>query len=238
MLVYLIIEGKYCLILKTDLHLNNVYTSNFILPIRYINENSLFNYKKDDLKALQNYDLIVPFPEQLRISLKSHFINNHGDDGWNVLSEALIDCGEEDILNEISSDQKISTIFGNLFFMNKNLFHEFSGWLFNITEKLEYLVSKLNKFNSHRFYGYPAERLLSEYLAKYVLSKRNIKFDEKPVVMIDFNNNEFWQYIFDSDSFKRVWIWGAGSFAEKLLNGLSLMKRGGYIRIYRFFSTG
>jgi hypothetical protein len=211
---------------KTDSNFNNVYTSNFILPIKYINDNKLFIYNKDDLKTIQNYDLIVPIAEQLRISVKSHFINNHGYVGWNILSEALVDCGEEDILKEISSDQKFSTIFGNLFFMNKNIFQEFSGWLFNVTEKLEFLVSKLSDFNSHRFYGYPAERLLSEYLAKYVLSKKNIKFDEKPVVMIDFNNNEFWQYICDSDSFKRVWIWGAGSFGEKLLNGLSLMKRG------------
>ena len=110
--------------------------------------------------------------------------------------------------------------------MKKNIFHEFSSWLFNITEKLEFLASKLNEFNSHRFYGYPAERLLSEYLTKYVLSSKNIKFDEKPVVMIDFNNNEFWQYIYDCDSSKRIWIWGAGSFAEKLLNGLLLMRMG------------
>ena len=42
-------------------------------------------------------------------------------------------------------------------------------------------------------------------------------------MLIDFENQELWNRIDRLSSDEQLWIWGAGSFGEKFLNGLRLM---------------
>jgi hypothetical protein len=65
--------------------------------------------------------------------------------------------------------------------------------------------------------------MFSAYFSRLIRESSDILLVERPTLLIDFENQELWERIYLNSPDEQFWIWGAGSFGEKFLNGLRLM---------------
>ena len=65
--------------------------------------------------------------------------------------------------------------------------------------------------------------MFSAYFNRFIRESSDLRLVERPTLLIDFENQELWDRIDMISPKEQFWIWGAGSFGEKFLNGLRLM---------------
>ena len=194
-----------------------------ILPVSVISNEKFVCLNVDELENLSRFDIVLPFEESIQVSVKQHFLSKHGSKSWDLMIGVLERNGENDILDLLLDDQNQMSRWGNLFLLQKSFLKDLCEWLFPLLEEMESAAKRISNFNDDRIYGFLAERMFSAYFNLLIREKSDLKVLERPTLLIDFENQDLWDRIKNIRPDERFWIWGAGSFGEKFLNGLRLM---------------
>jgi len=194
-----------------------------ILPVSEISNEKFVCLDVDELQNLSRFDIVLPFEESIQESVKQHFLSKHGSKSWDLMIGVLERNGENDILNLLLDDQNQMSRWGNLFLLQKSFLKDLCEWLFPLLEEMESGAKKVSDFNDDRIYGFLAERMFSAYFNFLIRENSDLKVLERPTLLIDFENQDLWDRIKNIRPDERFWIWGAGSFGEKFLNGLRLI---------------
>jgi len=199
------------------------YSKTAIIPVGKVSSGGLVCLDVDELKNLSEFDVVLPFEENIQESVKQHFLHKHGSKSWDLMIGVLERNGEEEVVECLLDDQNQRSRWGNLFLLQKRFLKDFCQWLFPLLEEMERGAKQVPEFNDERIYGFLAERMFSAYFSRLIRERSDLKLLERPTLLIDFENQELWNRISELRPDERFWIWGAGSFGEKFLNGLRLM---------------
>lgn len=199
------------------------YSKTSIVPLQTISSDDMVYLDPDDFKILNELDLVLPCEENIQSSIKQHFIHHHGSQSWSLMIGVLKKNGEKKIVDWLLDDQNHSSRWGNLFLLRKCFLEDFCQWIFPLLEEMEKEAKQIQCFREERIYGFIAERMFSAYFNRLIRESGDILLVERPTLLIDFENQELWNRIDRLSSDEQLWIWGAGSFGEKFLNGLRLM---------------
>lgn len=194
-----------------------------IIPVEKVSSAGIACLDVDEFKNLSEFDVVLPFEENIQSSIKKHFLHKHGSKSWELMIGVLEKNGEQEVIDYLLDDQNQSSRWGNLFLLQKSFLKDFCHWLFPLLEEMERGAKQIQEFNDERIYGFLAERMFSAYFSLLTRERSDLKLLERPTLLIDFENQELWNRISDFRPAERFWIWGAGSFGEKFLNGLRLM---------------
>lgn len=142
---------------------------------------------KDVDKILKEYDLILPKKRNYYIETSySHYVHAHKKEGLDV-TRRVIASSFPQYLNSYDKvvNRKKAHMF-NMIIANKNVFDEYSSWLFDVLYKVENNldISEWNKSES-RVYGYVSELLLDVWLNEH----SHLRYKELPV---GFIGNQHW----------------------------------------------
>jgi hypothetical protein len=203
--------------------LHSFYSNTSILPIETISSNNIFCLNSDDFKILDGMDIVLSCEENIHGSIEKHFIQNHGFESWNLMIGILEENGEKETVDWLLNKQNHKSRWGNLFLLRKCFFKDFCEWLFPLLEKMETKAKQIQGFREERIYGFIAERMFSSYFNRLISKRKNLNIIQRPTLIIDFENPELWNRINGLAPKEKFWIWGAGSFGEKFLNGLRLI---------------
>ncbi len=95
-----------------------------------------FGYRKllvpTYIKQIKNYDIIAPTKIKFKISLKQQFINCHGIELYNVLTNILKKVYPEDISLFHKYFNENNGYYHELYIMKKDCFFKFCEWIFKI----------------------------------------------------------------------------------------------------------
>jgi len=199
------------------------YSKTSIVPYKTISSFEMISLDPDDFKILDGLDIVLPCEEHIQDSIKKHFIQNHGSQGWDLMIGVLEKNGELEIADWLLDDQNHSSRWGNLFLLRGALLEDFCQWLFPLLEEMEIEAKQIQYFREERIYGFIAERMFSAYFNRFIRESSDLRLVERPTLLIDFENQELWDRIYRISHDEQFWIWGAGSFGEKFLNGLRLI---------------
>jgi len=202
------------------------YSKTSIVPLQTISSDDMVCLDPHDFKILNEFDLVLPCEENIQISIKKHFIQHHGLKSWDLMIGVLEKNRENEIVDWLLDDQNHSSRWGNLFLLRKCFLKDFCQWLFPLLEEMEREAKQIQFFREERVYGFIAERMFSAYFTRLIRERSDLNLLERPTLLIDFENQELWNRIYELSSDEQFWIWGAGSFGEKFLNGLRLMGQG------------
>ena len=125
--------------------------------------------KKDIIKYLQKYDVILPKPYwTYKKTVEEQYSAEHNIEDYKKLRNILEKNTPEylDAFDKISKRRYFYNF--NMFIMDKKLFNEYAKWVFFILEELEKQVdiSNYNDYNK-RIYGFLSERLFNVWIEKH-----------------------------------------------------------------------
>lgn len=129
---------------------------------------------------LDKYDVIVPIPADLKVSLEEHYCMEHITDDWNMMKKAV-----NNLFPEYNSSME-ACFAGkwfypyNMFIMRRALFEEYMSWLFLILNEVERNINIDKDPYQARVFGFLSERLFTLFLYHKQLKKKEI-----PIVFID-----------------------------------------------------
>ncbi|MFD1772524.1 DUF4422 domain-containing protein [Paenibacillus rhizophilus] len=134
------------------------------------------------IDIMKNYDIIMPQKVLTnKHTVESHYIKYHRSQDLkeirNILSEKYpIYLNSFD---KVMSGKELYLF--NMFITNKNLFNEYSNWLFDILFELEMRldISSYDRYQQ-RIFGFLSERLFNVWLVH-----RNLKIKEVPVINLE-----------------------------------------------------
>lgn len=153
-------------------------------------QNSKFKHIVTDEEIanyLNEYDLLLPKKRNYFIeTLYSHYIHSHKKEGLDVTREVIANSFPE-YLNSYDEvlNRKTAHMF-NMIITKKNVFDEYSSWLFDVLGQVESKLDISNWNQSEaRVYGYISELLLDVWLDQH----KDLKYKELPV---GFIGNQHW----------------------------------------------
>lgn len=115
---------------------------------------------------MNNYDVILPNKRNYYIeTIWSHYKHAHNIKDLEKTKIIINDCYPEymDSFNKVMNGTKLHLF--NMFIMKKQLFDEYSEWLFDILQKLENEIN-IENYNPYqaRVYGFISERLFNVWI--------------------------------------------------------------------------
>ena len=139
---------------------------------KYICTNKLSEYFSD-------CDIILPAHEDFGVSIEQQYIATHSRDEWNVLKRVVAELYPEykDDMEYVFKQDKCSCY--NMFITRKDVFDNYSEWLFSILFCVEKQIIIPNNAYDRRVFGFMAERLLNLYVYH-----NNLKKLEVPIIFI------------------------------------------------------
>lgn len=155
-----------------------------------LTQNSKFKHIVAD-EEIENYlnecDLLLPKRRNYFIeTLYSHYIHSHKKEGLDVTREVIANSFPEYLNSyDVVLNRKTAHMF-NMIIAKKNVFDEYSAWLFDVLGQVESKldISNWNQSES-RVYGYISELLLDVWLDQH----KDLKYKELPV---GFIGNQHW----------------------------------------------
>ena len=130
---------------------------------------SFFTTKKDIIKYLQKYDVILPKPYwTYKKTVEEQYSADHNIEDYKKLRN-IIEKNTPEYLDAFDKISKRRYFYNfNMFIMDKKLFNEYAKWVFFILEELEKQVdiSNYNDYNK-RIYGFLSERLFNVWIEKH-----------------------------------------------------------------------
>lgn len=138
-------------------------------------------FKKE---IIEGFDIILAAPLVLKSSLSNDYIFSHVREDFDILRNTLYDLFpefKESFIKVMDENNKLSPF--NMFITKRELFLNYSEWLFTILDEVEKKVSISTYPYQGRIFGFMAERLLNVYVHQ---KKMNIKYF--PVNFIGSNN--------------------------------------------------
>ena len=166
--------------------------SNVIVP--RLDENSCREHFLNDCEYIQNkvsqYDIITMIPADMKDVDRKSVYEQYKKDG-NLLHISDIDT-MLDIIDEMYPEfsevahayiNGTKAYFGNIFIMNKKLFHDYCAWLFDILEEFEKRVDMSSySVEGYRTPGHLGERLFGIYYT-WLKTDKQIRSLELPLVV-------------------------------------------------------
>lgn len=156
---------------------------------------------KELSKIISKYKIILPKKRNYYIeSLKTHYENTHSKTHLKLLRKIIKkDFKDYSKAFRISLNKKSGYMF-NMFIMEKSLLKEYSNFLFNILEKLEKEMERLN-FHKNlsdyemRLYGRLAELLLNVWIYKMIDEKKLKKEDIKELPTVTIGKRKYFKKV-------------------------------------------
>lgn len=121
------------------------------------------NYNTNILnKAIMPYDIIVPIPENIGISVRQRYSSymNHRTEDMFVLLNVIKELYPSFFQSSLDYLENKEEYYCNMYVMKKAIFEEYSSWLFRIL--MEY--DKKNPHKMCKSNGYLGERLLGIFI--------------------------------------------------------------------------
>lgn len=142
---------------------------------------------------IHEYDLIVPKPENMYVSVRDHYANapDHHKKDLDLI-ESIVREKTPDYL-EVMDEYLSGNLhyFGNIFIMRRDIFKEYCEWLFPILSEFDW-KGDVHGYGQKeiRVDGYLAERLLGIY---YTQHRGEYKTTELPKVLFCENPADYWK---------------------------------------------
>lgn len=164
---------------------------------RFLENNSLTLTQKSKFKHivtdeeienyLNEYDLLIPQKRNYFIeTLYSHYIHSHKKEGLDVTRKVIANSFPEYLDSyDAVLNRKTAHMF-NMIIAKKNVFDEYSAWLFDVLGQVESKldISDWNQSEA-RVYGYISELLLDVWLDQH----NDLKYKE---LSVGFIGNQHW----------------------------------------------
>ncbi|NFH91450.1 DUF4422 domain-containing protein [Clostridium botulinum] len=148
-------------------------------------------YKKNFKDIITQYDIIMPIPENMRISVYSHYINsnNHNKKDLDLVCKIIKDKYPQYVEAMELYLNNYLCYFGNIFIANSEIFNNYCKWLFDIL-KIYDSKKDITGYNEQelRVNGYLAERLLGIYFT-WLKINSSIRWAELPRAHFEYMGN-------------------------------------------------
>lgn len=141
-------------------------------------------------KSLRNNDIIVPQPCWIHQTIENCYARNHVKEDLYIVEKAIAALYPDYLEDYIKVLNGHWYIYANMLLTKKNIFDDYSKWLFNIMGYVEKRndISKYKDDYQKRVYGFLSERLLQVWI-----THNNLKVKTYPV----FNTEQFNETIFE-----------------------------------------
>ena len=131
------------------------------------------------LDLLTQYDCLLPRAYAFSSdTIRSQFVNWHGEENLRIMYRAVKKISPEYLPTMERIFERRYVHFANIIIARREVFDEYSAWLFAVLFEAERQVDLANPANA-RLFGYLSERLLNVYVAH-----KNLKFKELPEIFI------------------------------------------------------
>lgn len=140
-------------------------------------------------KCLRRYDIVLPIPEKIMRTVRQSYADVHNDEDL-VLTRKVISEVSAEYLN--SFDKVMYShkyYYANMMICSKQVFDEYSEWLFKILFNLEKKIN-IDKYADNyqkRVFGFLSERLLQVWVYH-----NKLKVKEFPVFNTEAKRITFW----------------------------------------------
>jgi hypothetical protein len=151
-----------------------------VLPCDLLNEKSLKQYCIDELhisQATENYDIIVPsewecFEDGKLMTVYEHWCKHFKKEDLDLSIKIVGTKYPEYYHSLLDVVYSNSAFFCNMFIMKKELFDEYSAFVFDVLDEIEQKAEH-RRYNTEEYHvlGHISERLLSAYV-KYIEDER------------------------------------------------------------------
>lgn len=125
----------------------------FLLPVNW-----------NEIMKKESIDVILPVPLCVMPSLEGNFVDRHLPKIWDASMEALKSVHPEDA--EKAADYfRTEKLYSpcNMLITRKEIFDDYSAWLFPVLFKLNELIGTVEDKYQNRYLGFVSERLLNYY---------------------------------------------------------------------------
>lgn len=171
--------------------INNIYNGIFRKfskkkddKVNFIEKN-LFNFTKRIVKDVEKYDIILPYPSIMPITLEEQYSYHHIAEHYKILGKIINEKYPEIYKNYLNTSQRNTFFIANMFITSKKIFDEICSFLFDILFELERRIEIPTDNVQKRIFGFISERLLTVYL-DYLFENRNYK-----IKYLEFLNTDF-----------------------------------------------
>ncbi|MCS6103220.1 DUF4422 domain-containing protein [Clostridium botulinum] len=149
-------------------------------------------YEKKFKDIITEYDIIMPIPEDMHVSVYSHYINsnNHNKKDLDLVCKIIKNKYPEYAqAMELYLNNSLC-YFGNIFVANSEIFHNYCKWLFDILDIFDN-KKDITGYNDQelRVNGYLGERLLGIYFT-WLKINSNIRWAELPRAHFEYMGND------------------------------------------------
>ena len=155
-------------------------------------------------QLIQKYDVILPvktpkIPKQSSPTIYEYYAKHHFKKDMDIVLEII--AKKYPMMNEIALKvlkEDNQNYIANMLIAKKDIFDEYSSWLFDILFELEKIIQKdVIKRDAYqqRVYGFLAERLLGVFIA-YKQETSNIRICEAPLVFVESDTKKYVKYLF------------------------------------------
>ena len=129
---------------------------------------------------LKTYDIILPKPRKMQLSITEDYITNHRESDW-VKTKEIIMVKYPDFEKSITQYLDNNTKFYqcNMMITSKKIWDDYHTWLFDILFELEKKVVIPEDNFQKRIFGFISERLLNLYFLHH-----NFKIKEYPLLFL------------------------------------------------------
>ena len=144
------------------------------------------NLSADGLpELLARYDCLLPQAWAFSAdNIRSQFVKNHGEENLRRMVEAVKKISPQYLPTMEKVFGRRYVHFANIMIARREIFDEYSAWLFAVLFEVERNVDIKDSANK-RLFGYLSERLLNVYVAH-----NNLRFAELPEIFIADDNRE------------------------------------------------
>lgn len=151
---------------------------------------------KEYINIINSYDIIMPIPEDMHISVYSHYLNapNHNKQDIDLIYSIIQDKFPQ---YKKAMDKYLNNslcYFGNIFIAKEIIFNDYCSWLFEILNIYDE-KKNVEGYNAQelRVDGYLAERLLGIYFT-WLKDNKEIKWAEVPRAHFECMGNTKYTY--------------------------------------------
>lgn len=184
---------------------------------------------------ISKYDVILPKKVNLeRFTVEQQYKFYHPEKEWDALIETINELYPQysKTATELYSQNEIHLY--NIFIMKWDLFEEYMEFLFNILFNVEKKIEISTDPFHKRVFGFLGERLTALFVYKK-LQEQDLKIAEIPLIFFHLDKvtenkleaieieDKFNEFV-DKNKDKKICLYGAGAFAEKLLGKFDFSK--------------
>ena len=155
-------------------------------------------------KLMEKYDVILPVktpksPKQSSPTIYQYYAEHHFQEDMDIALELIAKKYPmmNDVALKVLKEDKQNYI-ANMIIAKKDIFDEYSSWLFDILFELEKIIQKdvvKRDVYQQRAYGFLAERLLAVFF-EYKRQTSNIRICEAPLVFVESDTTKYIKYLF------------------------------------------